>query len=69
MSQIVTEAIKDIFVQQTSLELNDGPSDMEVEGEISEYSYVHKQRVVPRKLLKCAYHCSESGFYESIRTG
>ena len=37
MSQIVTESIKDIFVQQTSLELNDGPSDMEV-GAITEYS-------------------------------
>ena len=38
MSQVVTEAIKDIFVQQTSLELNDGPSDMEVSGSIVEYS-------------------------------
>ena len=38
MSQVVTEAIKDIFVQQTSLELNDGPSDMEVSGTIVEYS-------------------------------
>ena len=38
MSQIVTESIKDIFVQQTSLELNDGPSDMEVSGAITEYS-------------------------------
>ena len=37
-SQQVTEAIKDIFVQQTSLELNDGPSDMEFNGEIVEYS-------------------------------
>lgn len=38
MSQILTEAIKDIFVQQTSLQLNDGPSDMEVSGTIVEYS-------------------------------
>ena len=38
MSQVVTEAIKDIFVQQTSLELSDGPSDMEVSGSIVEYS-------------------------------
>lgn len=38
MSQVVTEAIKDIFVQQTSLVIGDGPSDMEVTGEITEYS-------------------------------
>ncbi len=37
-SQQLTEAIKNIFVQQTSLELNDGPSDMEFNGEIVEYS-------------------------------
>jgi len=38
MSQKVTEAVKDIFVQQTSLSLQDGPSDMNVSGAIVEYS-------------------------------
>ena len=38
MSQLVTESIKDIFVQQSSLELSDGPSDMSVSGSIQEYS-------------------------------
>jgi len=38
MSQKVTEAVKDIFVQQTSLSLQDGPSDMNVNGAIVEYS-------------------------------
>jgi hypothetical protein len=38
MSQIVTEGIKDIFVQQTSLSLVDGPADMDVRGSIVEYS-------------------------------
>ena len=38
MSQIVTEAVKDIFVQQTSLDLVDGIADMEIEGAIVEYS-------------------------------
>lgn len=28
MSQLVTESIKDIFVQQSSLELSDGPSEI-----------------------------------------
>ncbi|MGA0195988.1 MAG: LptE family protein [Schleiferiaceae bacterium] len=37
-SQWVTEAIKDIFVQQTPLELVQGPADMYISGEISEYS-------------------------------
>jgi hypothetical protein len=37
-SQLITEAIKDIFVQQTSLQLVDGPADMEIEGSIEEYS-------------------------------
>lgn len=38
MSQIVTEAIKDIFVQQTSLELSELIADMEISGNIQEYS-------------------------------
>ncbi|CAI8455201.1 MAG: Uncharacterised protein [Cryomorphaceae bacterium] len=38
MSQIVTEGIKDIFMQQTSLSLVDGPADMDVRGSIVEYS-------------------------------
>jgi len=37
-SQWVTEAIKDIFVQQTPLELVQGPADMYISGEINEYS-------------------------------
>ena len=37
-SQLVTEAIKDIFVQQTPLELVQGPADMYISGEINEYS-------------------------------
>jgi hypothetical protein len=37
-SQLVTEAIKDIFVQQTPLELVDGRADMELSGKITEYS-------------------------------
>ena len=36
-SQWVTEAIKDIFVQQTPLELVQGPADMYISGEINEY--------------------------------
>ena len=34
-SQWVTEAIKDIFVQQTPLELVQGPADMYISGEIN----------------------------------
>ena len=37
-SQWVTEAIKDIFVQQTPLELVQGNCDMRIEGQIIEYS-------------------------------
>lgn len=37
-SQWMTEAIKDIFVQQTPLELVQGPADMYISGEINEYS-------------------------------
>ena len=37
-SQWVTEAIKDVFVQQTPLELVQGPADMYISGEINEYS-------------------------------
>ena len=37
-SQLMTEAIKDIFVQQTPLELVQGPADMYISGEINEYS-------------------------------
>ena len=37
-SQWGTEAIKDIFVQQTPLELVQGPADMYISGEINEYS-------------------------------
>ena len=37
-SQWVTEAIKDIYVQQTPLELVQGPADMYISGEINEYS-------------------------------
>ena len=37
-SQWMTEAIKDIFVQQTPLELVQGSADMYISGEINEYS-------------------------------
>ena len=37
-SQWMTEAIKYIFVQQTPLELVQGPADMYISGEINEYS-------------------------------
>ena len=37
-SQWMTESIKDIFVQQTPLELVQGPADMYISGEINEYS-------------------------------
>jgi hypothetical protein len=38
MSQIFTESLKDIFVQQTSLRLVEGPADMEFSGAIVDYS-------------------------------
>ena len=38
MSQIFTESLKDIFVQQTSLGLVEGPADMEFSGAIVDYS-------------------------------
>jgi len=38
MSQIFTESLKDIFVQQTSLRLVEGPADMEFSGAITDYS-------------------------------
>ena len=38
MSQIFTESLKDIFVQQTSLRLVDGPADLEFSGAITDYS-------------------------------
>jgi len=38
MSQIFTESLKDIFVQQTSLRLVEGPADMEFSGVIVDYS-------------------------------
>ncbi len=37
-SQLVTERIKDIFVQQTPLTLIDGPADMSITGRITDYS-------------------------------
>lgn len=37
-SQLVTEGIKDIFVQQTSLSLVDGPADMSIRGKVVDYS-------------------------------
>ena len=54
-SQQVTEAIKDIFVQQTSLELNDGPSDMEFNGEIVEYSLKPKAARGPSEVAKMRF--------------
>jgi hypothetical protein len=38
MTQIFTESLKDIFVQQTSLRLVEGPADMEFSGAIVDYS-------------------------------
>ena len=66
MSQIVTEAIKDIFVQQTSLSLVSGPADMLVNGNIVEYSLKPQAARGPSEVAQMRFTISVQVQFENV---
>lgn len=66
MSQLVTEAIKDIFVQQTSLSLVSGPADMLVNGNIVEYSLKPQAARGPSEVAQMRFTISVQVQFENV---
>ena len=66
MSQIMTEAIKDIFVQQTSLELSELVADMEIDGTIQEYSLKPQAARGPSEVAQMRFTISIQVKFENV---
>ncbi len=66
MSQVVTEAIKDIFVQQTSLSLVDGPADMNIQGSIVEYSLKPQAARGPSEVAQMRFTIGVKVAFENV---